>query len=91
MANVNNGNTRFVDTAADITTKASLVYYVIVTATSANAVVVLSNQGNSEKKADLRVATSGATQTFDFSANPISFPLGIKVTTLTNAVVTLVV
>lgn len=92
MANVRNSNTLFIDTAnsplAVINTRA---LYVIVTATAANAVVVLSDNTTAAKKMDLRVAASGTTQVFDFSFNPVQFPTGINATTLTNAVVTVVI
>jgi hypothetical protein len=91
MAIVSNGNTLFVDATGTVTTKSTIVYYITVTATAANGVLVLSDNTTNAKKADLRVATSGATQTFDFSAAPLHFPTGVKVTTATTVAVTLVV
>lgn len=90
MANVKNGNTRFIDTVGEVSNKSTSVQYVLLTATGANAVLVLSD-GTDEKKADLRLATSGETKLFDFREFPMHFPTGVKVTTLTNAVATLVV
>lgn len=90
MANVVNGNTLSVDSTGDVTSKATKVYYVTVTATSANCILVLSDIGASAKKIELRVAASGTTQLFDFSYNPIFFPNGVEATTVTNGVATLV-
>jgi hypothetical protein len=91
MANVKNGNTLFVDSTGAVSSTKTLVHYVIVTATSANAVVVFSDATTLQKKADIRVVAAGETQRFDFSANPIHFPNGVHATTVTSAAVTLVV
>lgn len=90
MANVRQGNTHYVDSTGTLDADPVKVLGIIVTATSANAVVVFQGDTGSANRLDLRVATSGATQDFDFSARPISFPKGIKVSTLTNAIVTVI-
>jgi hypothetical protein len=95
LANVLNGNTWYVDTAHasasdDLALKDVRVSYVVVTATGANAVVVLGDPDTNDTKLDLRVATSGSCEVFEFDSLPIRFPNGVKVKTLTNAVATLV-
>lgn len=90
MANVRNGNTIYVDSAATLTTDKNLhVVNVLVTATAASAVVVLADPDGTSLKADLRVATNGTTESFMF-VTPVFFPNGIKVTTLTNAIATII-
>ncbi len=96
MANVLNNNTFYIDTAFassadDLVRKNALVAYIIVTATAASGRIVLSDVGASpDLKLDLRVATSGATQEFSFVDNPVVFPNGIRVSTLSNAIATVV-
>lgn len=95
VANVRSANTFYIDTQSasssdDLVEKGLTVTHVIVTATSASAVLVLQDTTTTITKCDLRVATSGATQVFDFSDNPIIFPNGVKPSTRTNAVATLV-
>ena len=93
MANLLNGNTFYIDaTSPDLDRKQVLVTYIALTATGANAILVLSDVGTApQKKLELRVATSGTTQLFRFTDSPVLFPNGISVTTLTNAVATLVI
>jgi hypothetical protein len=90
MANVLNGNTLYVDTAGDLKTTPTKVYFITVTATAANSILALADTSSSVPKIELRVATSGATQLFDFSANPLFFPNGVEATTVTTARATLV-
>lgn len=91
MANARNSNTWHIDSTGDLTPLVPVtVYYVVLAASSANAHLVLSDAGASTKKLDVRVATSHESKVFDFSANPIHFPNGIEVTTITNGVATLV-
>jgi hypothetical protein len=89
MANVVNGNTLYIDsTGTAVTQKDVFITHVTLTATSASAVLLLRDLTTAANKADLRVATSGATEVFDFSDNPMRFPNGIVVQTLTNCVAT---
>lgn len=93
MANTRNGNTFYVDTqysvaADEFASKLIRVSSVIVTATAASAVLVLKDSSLATK-IDLRVATSGATEQFDFDP-PLVFSTSIRPTTLTNAVATVV-
>lgn len=96
MANVLNGNSFYVDTAFtnaadDLVRKQALVVYVVVTATAANGRIVLSDVGNNpDLKLDLRVPSANSTQPFVFVDNPVIFPNGIRISTLTNAVATIV-
>lgn len=86
MANVRNGNTVYVDATGAITDSGAKVAGVVLTATAANAVLVLQDSsGSPVNKVDLRVATSGSSQFFDFSVTPLWFPNGIEIGTLTNA------
>jgi hypothetical protein len=92
MANTRNGNTWYVDATGTLgTEKNVLVPYIFLTATGANARIVLSDQATGSVKVDLRLPTAGDTQLFRVEANPILFPNAIEVTTLTNAVATVLV
>lgn len=96
--NILNGNTFYIDTAYvttadDLTRSQLMVAYIMVTATAANGRIVLGDVGanSTQKKLDLRVPTSGATEIFRFSENPALFPNGLRVFTLTNAVATVII
>lgn len=90
MANVRVGNSVYVDSTGNLGTDPVKVVRILVTATAASAVVVLADAAASSKKFDLRVATSGETVQFDFTLSPVLFPGGVKVVTLTNAIVTVI-
>lgn len=96
MANIQNGNSFYIDTAHvtdadDLTRKNVLVAYVVVTATAANGRIVLGDAGTDpQTKLDLRVAALGTSQLFRYDAAPIIFPNGIRVMTVSNAVATVV-
>jgi hypothetical protein len=91
MANRRRGNIHFVDTAETLSTvKNQRVSAILVTATSANAIVVIQDPSDSADVLELRVPTSGLTETFNFSQNLLVFPNGIKVSTLTNAKIAIV-
>ena len=91
MANERNGNTWYIDSTGALgADRDVLVAYVIVTATSANAVVALGDQVTGANKLNLRVPTAGSSVMFDFSRIPARFPNSIQVQTLTNAIATLV-
>lgn len=91
MANTISSNTLYVDaTGTPVTASNVKVAFLLVTATGANGRIVLVDGGTDAVKLDARVASSGASQLFDFSRVPIVFANGIKVLTLTNAVATLV-
>ena len=93
MANTRNGNTYYIDTQyatnEELAVRNLQAAYVIVTATAANAVLVLADSSVGTKL-DLRVATSGETKCFDFSDVPVTFSTSIRPTTLTNALATVV-
>lgn len=92
MANTRNGNTWYVDATGNLgSEKNVIVPYIYITATAANGRVVLSDQVTTALKADLRVEVSGHTEIFRMAENPMRFPNGINITTLTNAIVTIVV
>ncbi len=92
MANKVNVNTIYVDSTGDlVTNKGCRVAYVLLTATAANAVLVLQDTGTgTPNKFDLRNADSGTTVTFDLSNMPAFFPNGIKASTVTNAIATII-
>jgi hypothetical protein len=87
MANTRNGNTLYVDATGDIIASPIMVTDVYLTATAANAIAVLADANGTSLKFNLRVATSGDTKHFPMSAY---FPNGLDVTTLTNAILTVV-
>lgn len=98
MANNLNGNSFYVDSAYstsadDLVRSQALVAYVLVTATAANGRIVLGDVGanSSQIKLDLRVETSGHSEPFRFAENPILFPNGIRVISITNAVATIII
>jgi hypothetical protein len=95
VANTRTANSWYVDTqyvsATDDLAEANVaVSYVSLSATSAAGVLVLSDRVTGNVVIDLRVAVAGSTEVFEFDVNPISFPNGIRVTTLTNAKATLI-
>lgn len=91
MANVKAGNTYYIDTnnktLADMGN--SVIKMILLTATSANAVLVLQDS-NSQIKFDLRNADAGTTERFNFVGAEIGINSGLKVTTLTNCNATIV-
>lgn len=94
MANTLNGNTWYVDTAhasdSDDLSGSYFVVYIVVTATSANAIIELADADSGVSKIKLGVETAGKSELFKFEELPLRFPNGIQVKTLTNAVATLV-
>jgi hypothetical protein len=88
LANASNGNTLYVDSTGDILTRKNvLVTYITVTPTGA-ASVIIQDVTTAATKLRLDVATGTNSVVFDYSYNPILFPNGIRVSTLTNALVT---
>lgn len=99
MANIRNANTFYVDTVAadtSVSTTGNLVVQnakvkgVVVTASSANAVIVLKDISTGNIKLDLRVPTSGETKFFEFRNSAVLFPNGISPSTVTNGVATII-
>ena len=95
MANTRNSNSWYIDTqyssaTDDLSLNQLQVFAIFVTATAANGQVVLGDPVTGAKKLDLRVPTANQTQMFTFYETPISFPNGIRVLTLANAVATAV-
>lgn len=86
MANVRSGNSHYVDSTGALTTETpTKLAGVVLIATAANAVLVLRDYDGTVTKLELRLATSGDSQHFDFSNTPVFFPNGINATTVTNA------
>ena len=96
MANARTGNTYYVDTAytATVATLPELaipnlrVYYIVVTSTGGAGTCVVTDSGTS--KFDMRVDTANRTSIIDLESYPAIFNTSIRVTTLTNCVVTFV-
>lgn len=89
MANSLVGNAHYVDTAATLKTTRVSVKAFILTATAASGLAVIGDQ-SSNKMFDIREVTSGETFVLDFGESAINFPNGLKVITLTNAILTIV-
>jgi hypothetical protein len=90
MANVRNGNTVYVDATGDLTTTATRVYYIIMSATGNGAVIVLQDSAANVNKMRLSHPNDKETHVFDFTARPLYFPGGVAVSTLTNCNATIV-
>lgn len=91
MANIRNGNTHYVDSTGTLSeTKNVRVTGIVLTATTAGAVLVLKDPSTSALKIELRVAATNTSQYFAFRETPLYFPNGISVFTLTNAKATIV-
>lgn len=90
MANVRNGNTVYIDATGDLTTTATRVYYIIMSATAAGAILVLQDSTANVNKLRLSHPNDKETHVFDFTQRPLYFPGGVSVTTLTNCTATIV-
>lgn len=89
MANVRSANTYYIDgTSTNLAVNNIRVTHITVTPTSANAILVLKDITTGSTKVELRLATSGTSQVFEYFVNPIVFPNGIDPTTVTNCVAT---
>lgn len=93
MANVRNGNTYYIDTqyssSEELAVKGLRVTDIIVTTTGTTASVILQDSSTANIKFRADEATSGVTTHFPLKS-PIVFPNGIRPSTLTNCVVTVV-
>lgn len=90
MANVDQGNLLFIDTAAnDIITTAVTVFYAILRPTSANGIVTLLDASGGAAIIEFQGATATDSKIFDFSSNPLYLSKGVHATR-TNATLTLV-
>lgn len=91
MANQINSNTIYIDTTGNISNTAGiLIDQVIITATSANAVATLADQGSGTPfKLAIRLATSGESKSFEFP-RPIYIPVGLNAQSVTNCVLTVI-
>lgn len=97
MANARSGNTYYVDTAytATVATLPELnipntrVYYMIVSNTGGGTgQVVITDSGTT--KFNINLTTANSTQVIDLEQYPAIFTTSIRVTTLTNCVITFV-
>ena len=96
MANVANANTIYIDTTGDVTYSGAdsniKVSYITLTTTAGTSQAILQDQGSTNPiKIDLRAAGIDDTKRYNFSNNPLVFPTGIRVGTLTGCVLTLVI
>jgi hypothetical protein len=90
MANVRRGNIHFVDSTGTLTSrKEDRVVAVLVTATAANAVLVLSDTSDNNLF-DLRNPTEGSTLHFSFENIPLTLSVGLKAKTVTNCTASIV-
>ena len=91
MANQQTGNLYYIDSTGSLAKQALRVYSIVVTATSANAVLQLKDASIAGTLVDLRVAAAGASQSFFYRDQPLLFPNGLEVVAATNCVATAVV
>lgn len=96
--NTLNGNSFYIDTAFvsssdDLVRSQVLVAYILVTSTAANGIITLGDVGASStfKKLEIRIPEAGKTELLRFAENPILFPSGIRVLSLTNTVATVII
>lgn len=95
MANTRNTNTFYIDTQYSVATDELKipnlkVPYIIVTASTAPGTLVLTDSAGATK-IKIATATANETKIVDLRRNPIVFPTGIRATTLTNCVATLII
>jgi hypothetical protein len=94
MANTKTGNVWYVDTAysaaTDDNTDNIVVGSVVLTTTAASGRIILKDPKTGAIKLDLKHPTDADSKHFDFSANPIICPNGLRASTLTNAVATII-
>lgn len=94
MANTLSGNCWYVDTAyasaTDDLAANVQIDYVVVTATSASALITLKDPRTGATFITLNVPGNGSTQVFDFTGRPIVCRNGIRIGTLTNAVASII-
>jgi len=88
MAVSRNGNIVFADSTGTLPGKFVLIG-LILSSTGANAQIVLKD--STDAKIDVRLAASGETRQIRLENTPIRFDTNIDVTTLTNAVATLII
>lgn len=100
MANVRNANTFYVDSAAadtdpgttgNLAVKNIRLVALTISATGGNSDLILKDVTTGATKLDVREATNGETDYYDFSNAPIVFPNGIAPTTVSNVVATLII
>lgn len=100
MGNIRNGNTFYIDTQYSAASDELLIQgvrvpYVIVSASSSANQVILVDSVTGAKKLNLQNMNSSAnlgdSRIFDFKANPLLFPNGIRPLTLSNCIVTCVI
>lgn len=92
MANTQNGNSLYIDSTGAVgPTQNVLVTAITVTPSGGAATAELSdNSSPTVLKFNLQVPSGIETQQYFFEENPVLFPNGVNVTTLTNAIVTVV-
>ena len=95
MANQRNGNMIYVDTTDSTFSADRVLLSVILLANHATAVGAVTLQNNSASPTTLMTLQVDPeiekTKHFNFADSPLLFPDGIKITTLSNAVITLII
>jgi archaellum component FlaF (FlaF/FlaG flagellin family) len=90
MANVRNANTYYIDATGSLTIQNVRVTHVIYRSTNATNNVVIKDVTTGATKLNISTVAANETLFLDFSDNPIVFPNGIDVTTVTAATATLI-
>lgn len=92
MANVDNGNTIYLDSTGAISnTRGLVIKHVIITPTAASASLILRDQATgTPTKLRIDIAAAGNPLHIPLGDAGMLFPTGIDVGTITNCVVTLV-
>lgn len=87
------GNTIYLDSSSDsgfTTSNKVRLKRIVLTATSSNGTIAIKDNGQDSLMIDVREPTSGVTRDIDLGRTPILIPNGIKLGTLSNCVVTLI-
>lgn len=84
MANTQRGNKIFIDTTGEVTTKKTLVSYILFTPDAANDQLLLKEESGGADVFYIRQSTAKNTEMYDFSLKPLVFENGIYVQTITS-------
>ena len=96
MANIRNGNTFYIDTQSsgssdNLEVPGLIVLGVIVTSTSSNPRLILQDTATTPaNKIDIKPPTGAETYHLDLSDSPVTFPNGIKPSTVVNVTATVI-
>lgn len=90
MANTQSGNSVYIDTVGIVNEVPVNVLSITITATTANAIVNLTDTKTALNKLNLRLVTAGTSQVFHFEDAPLFFQGGVTASIVTNCIVTIV-